>query len=124
MIQDFQPDEIYVSSGYENHLDHAAAFWFVRDAVLETGYSGSLTNYVLHADTLNCPEGLPCPAPVIVSPTDEQAAKKLEALLFYQSQIWLIMSDQSYLERFVNDEERFWPVNVSELNPGSQSAQN
>src|SRR6516164_2102134 len=43
-----QPNEIYVTDETDGHVDHRAAFWFVRDAAQQVGYKGAVYTYLIH----------------------------------------------------------------------------
>jgi len=43
-----QPTEIYVTDETDGHVDHRAAFWFVRDAAKRVGYKGIVYTYLVH----------------------------------------------------------------------------
>ncbi len=47
IIRDVAPDEIYVTSGYEEHSDHVAACTVVRSAMAGTHSSATLYRYVI-----------------------------------------------------------------------------
>jgi len=137
-IERFAPTEIYVSSEADTHLDHMAAFLFVRDAVAELGYRGKLYSYLVHTDPYSVypwpygatPEeplelcsaladdapvaSLPWPPPRRVQITPEQAERKLKALQSHHSQLDL-GAERYYLESFVKSEEAFWPFDAAGL---------
>lgn len=42
VLKTLQPTEIYVTDETDGHIDHRAAFWFVRDAAKQVGYNSGL----------------------------------------------------------------------------------
>src|SRR5215467_16251471 len=61
LLTTLQPDEIYVTDETDGHVDHRAAFWFVRDAAKQVGYKGAVYTYLVH--------GLPAwPFPAGITP--------------------------------------------------------
>ena len=131
-----RPQAIYAASGVDTHPDHQATFWFVRDAVRETGYRGAFRTFLVHASplaTYPCPAGctphlplvpcapfdgrallpgLPWPPATRIALTPAQAERKLRAVRAHRSQ-WQLEGEGTYLESFVKGEEVFWPIDTA-----------
>lgn len=110
LIQDLRPARVYVPSAVDTHKDHQAAFWFVRDALTQSGHRSEVFTYVIHATSYPCPEGLACPPPISVAPSGEQATAKFRALMSYGSQVWQFFPSKQALQAFAGEGEAFWPV--------------
>jgi len=123
-----KPAEVYVTDRADDHADHQATYDFVIDAVVSTAYRGTLFTFVVHSgpnedwpwpqgatpgspfeahptNGATYPIGVSWPPPVRVPLTQDQSARKHQALAAHSSQ-WAI--DGSYLESFVKSEEIFW----------------
>lgn len=139
LIKSLAPSEIYVTSQFDGHPDHQAAYWFVRDAVAVASYHGKFYTYLNHAGPgaenewpwphaitpllpfaahqfkgEQIPRGLPWPPPRRVTLTPDQAQKKLEAIRAHLSREndaskKLMPGEREFLESFVKSEEIFWP---------------
>jgi LmbE family N-acetylglucosaminyl deacetylase len=133
IVRAAQPSQIYASSGADQHLDHHAAFLFVRDALASVGYGGKRSVFLVHAEplaTYPCPPGptphtpiwpcppfdgrqivpdAPWPPPERVPVTVAQAERKLAAIRAHRSQ-WQLEPERTYVETFVKSEEVFWPL--------------
>src|SRR5262245_9245416 len=48
LLATLQPTEIYVTDETDGHVDHRAAFRFVRDAAQQIGYKGAVYTYLVH----------------------------------------------------------------------------
>ena len=48
LLATLKPTEIYVTDETDGHIDHRAAFWFVRDAAKQVGYKGAFYTYLVH----------------------------------------------------------------------------
>src|SRR5215467_3216767 len=71
LLTTLQPDEIYVTDETDGHVDHRAAFWFVRDAAKQVGYKGAVYTYLVH--------GLPAwPYPSGVTPNRPFESRKVD----------------------------------------------
>ena len=120
LIQEWNPDQVYVHSGTSSHMDHRAVFWFVRDAfkalnLTSRVYTFSMDNFFSSSGT--CPPEQYCHLPVQVSPTSEQAGAKYNSLLKYQSQIEPIFDTSPALKtmglyKFSLLPEAFWPMDI------------
>jgi LmbE family N-acetylglucosaminyl deacetylase len=129
LLTTLQPDEIYVTDETDGHIDHRAAFWFVRDAAKQVGYKGSFYTYLVHGlpawpspagvtpnlpfetRTVNgevAPRGLPWPPPRRVPLTREQAERKLKSIQAHNIPVLGMPEHQSEMESFVKSEEVFW----------------
>ena len=129
LLRTLQPTEIYVTDGTDGHIDHRAAFWFVRDAAKQAGYNGALYTYLVHGlpawpfptgvtperpfesrrvDGEVVPRGLPWPPPRRVPLTREQAERKLKAIQAHNIPVVGMPEHQSEMESFVKSEEVFW----------------
>src|SRR6185437_16182875 len=101
LLNTLQPTEIYVTDATDGHVDHRAAFWFVRDAAQRVGYKGAFYTYLVHGlpawpfppgvtpnqafesrkvDGEVVPRGLPWPPPRRVPLTPEQAQRKIKSI--------------------------------------------
>jgi LmbE family N-acetylglucosaminyl deacetylase len=124
-----QPTEIYVTDETDGHVDHRAAFWFVRDAAQQVGYKGAVYTYLVHGlpawpfppggtpnwpfesrkvDGEVAPRGLPWPPPRRVSLTPDQAQRKLKSIQAHNIPVVGMPNHQKEMESFVKSEEVFW----------------
>lgn len=117
LIRELKPRRLYVTHGVDTHLDHRAAFWFVRDAVRAVGYRGEIYTYVLHRDSYPCPTMLPCPAPAQPAPSVGQADVKFKALMRHQSQVWHFFGSEDALKVHAAAPEQFWPLDPVSFDP-------
>jgi len=129
LLKKLQPTEIYVTDGTDGHIDHRAAFWFVRDAAKQVGYKGALYTYLVHGlpawpfptgvtpkqpfesrkvDGEVVPRGLPWPPPRRVPLTPEQAERKLKSIQAHNIPVVGMPEHQREMESFVKSEEVFW----------------
>jgi LmbE family N-acetylglucosaminyl deacetylase len=129
LLKTLQPTEIYVTDGTDGHIDHRAAFWFVRDAAKQVGYKGSFYTFLVHGlpawpfptgvtptqpfesrkvDGEVVPRGLPWPPPRRVPLTREQADRKLKSIRAHDIPVVGMPEHQSEMESFVKSEEVFW----------------
>jgi len=129
LLTSLQPTEIYVTDGTDGHIDHRAAFWFVRDAAKQVGYKGGFYTYLVHGlpawpfpsgVTPNlpfesrkvggevAPRGLPWPPPRRVPLSRDQAQRKLESIRAHNVPVVGMPEHQSEMESFVKAEEVFW----------------
>ena len=129
LLTTLQPTEIYVTDETDGHIDHRAAFWFVRDAAKQVGYKGALYTYLVHGlpawpfpagvtpelpfesrkvDGEVVPRGLPWPPPRRVPLTREQAQRKLKSIQAHNIPVVGMPQHQSEMESFVKSEEVFW----------------
>jgi LmbE family N-acetylglucosaminyl deacetylase len=129
VLKMLQPTEIYVTDETDGHIDHRAAFWFVRDAAKQVGYKGAFYTYLVHglpawpfppgvtpnqpfeARKVNgegAPRGLPWPPPKRVPLTLEQAQQKLKSIQAHNIPVVGMPEHQSEMESFVKSEEVFW----------------
>ena len=129
VLKTLQPTEIYVTDGTDGHIDHRAAFWFVRDAAKQVGYKGAFYTYLVHGlpawpfppgvtpnqpfesrkvDGEVAPRGLPWPPPKRVPLTREQAERKLKSIQAHNIPVVGMPEHQSEMESFVKSEEVFW----------------
>jgi LmbE family N-acetylglucosaminyl deacetylase len=136
LIRTFKPREIYVTTEGDEHLDHQAAFRFVRDALKATGHHCELYTYANHAgpewpwplgftphDRFEAhdvkgqpsPRGVPWPPTHRVPLEPEVVQLKLRAI--QASMIPLAEGGQrrfefrrQYFESFAKAEEVFWAV--------------
>ena len=129
LLNTLKPTEIYVTDGTDGHIDHRAAFWFLRDAAKQVGYKGGFYTFLVHglpawpfpagvtpnqpfeSRKVNgevVPRGLPWPPPVRVPLTLEQAQRKLKALQAHNIPVVGMPEHQSEMESFVKSEEVFW----------------
>jgi LmbE family N-acetylglucosaminyl deacetylase len=132
LIQIFQPKDIYVPEAADQHLDHMAVNWFVRDAIKVLGYQGRVHTYLIHSGPdsewpwpqgitpLNpfafhealdfkgvpIPRFVPWPPPERVPLNEAVALQKLKAIRAYRSQL----VDREYLQSFTKSEEIFWGI--------------
>jgi LmbE family N-acetylglucosaminyl deacetylase len=129
LLTTLQPTEIYVTDETDGHIDHRAAFWFVRDAAQQAGYKGAFYTYLVHGlpawpfpsgvtpdrpfesrkvDGEVAPRGLPWPPPRRVSLTPEQARQKLKSIQAHNITVVGMPDHQREMESFVKSEEVFW----------------
>lgn len=129
VLKTLQPTEIYVTDGTDGHIDHRAAFWFVRDAAKQVGYKGAFYTYLVHglpawpfptgvtptqpfeSRKVNgevAPRDLPWPPPKRVPLTLGQAQRKLESIRAHNIPVVGMPEHQSEMESFVKSEEVFW----------------
>ncbi|WP_255286680.1 MULTISPECIES: PIG-L deacetylase family protein [unclassified Bacillus (in: firmicutes)] len=130
LIQIFQPKDIYVPEAADQHLDHMAVNWFVRDAIKVLGYQGRVHTYLIHSGPdsewpwpqgitprdpfafhealdfkgVPIPRFVPWPPPERVPLNEAVALQKLKAIRAYRSQL----VDREYLQSFTKSEEIFW----------------
>lgn len=129
LLTNLQPTEIYVTDETDGHIDHRAAFWFVRDAAQQVGYRGAFYTYLVHGlpawpfppgvtpdrpfesrtvDGEVAPRGLPWPPPRRVPLPPEQAQRKLKSIRAHNLSVVGMPDHQSEMESFVKSEEVFW----------------
>ena len=129
LMTTLQPTEIYVTDETDGHIDHRAAFWFVRDAAKRVGYKGAFYTYLVHGlpswpfppgvtpnqpfesrkvDGEVAPRALPWPPPRRVPLTPEQAERKLKSIQAHNIPVVGMPEHQSEMESFVKSEEVFW----------------
>jgi LmbE family N-acetylglucosaminyl deacetylase len=129
LLTTLHPSEIYVTDETDGHIDHRAAFWFVRDAAKEAGYTGAFYTYLVHGlpewpfphgatpdfpfesrkvDGEVAPRGLPWPPPRRVPLTPEQAQRKLKSIQAHNITVVGMPDHQREMESFVKSEEVFW----------------
>jgi LmbE family N-acetylglucosaminyl deacetylase len=129
LLTTLQPTEIYVTDETDGHIDHRAAFWFVRDAARQAGYKGAFYTYLVHGlpawpfpagvtptlpfesrkvDGEVAPRGLPWPPPRRVPLKPEQAQRKLKSIQAHNIPVVGMPDHQKEMESFVKSEEVFW----------------
>lgn len=129
LFNTLKPTEVYVTDGTDGHIDHRAAFWFVRDAAKQVGYKGGFYTFLVHGlpawpfpagvtpkqpfesrkvDGVVVPRGLPWPPPRRVPLTPEQAERKLKSIQAHNIPVVGMPEHQSEMESFVKSEEVFW----------------
>jgi LmbE family N-acetylglucosaminyl deacetylase len=136
LIRTFKPAQVYVTTEGDEHLDHQAAFRFVRDALQAVGHPCQLFTYANHAGpewpwplgfTPNdrfeahdvkgqqSPRGVPWPPTHRVPLPPEVVQLKLKAI--QASMIPLAEGGQrrfefrrQYFESFAKAEEVFWAI--------------
>ena len=129
LLTTLQPTEIYVTDETDGHVDHRAAFRFVRDAAQQVGYKGAVYTYLVHGlpawpfppgvtpnrpfqsrkvDGEVAPRGLPWPPPRRVPLTPEQAQRKLKSIQAHNIRVVGMPNHQKEMESFVKSEEVFW----------------
>src|SRR5262245_44367788 len=129
LLTTLQPTEIYVTDETDGHIDHRAAFWFLRDAAKQAGYKGAFYTYLVHGlpawpfppgvtptqpfesrkvDGQVAPRVLPWPPPRRVPLTAEQAQRKLKSIQAHDIPVVGMPEHQSEMESFVKSEEVFW----------------
>lgn len=129
LLTTLQPTEIYVTDETDGHIDHRAAFWFVRDAAKQVGYKGGFYTYLVHGlpawpfpsgvtpkqpfesrkvgDEI-APHRLPWPPPRRIPLTAQQAQRKLKSIQAHNIPVLGMPEHQSEMESFVKSEEVFW----------------
>jgi LmbE family N-acetylglucosaminyl deacetylase len=129
LLTTLQPTEIYVTDETDGHIDHRAAFWFVRDAAKQAAYKGAFYTFLVHglpawpfptgvtpdqpfeSGKVNgevAPRGLPWPPPKRVPLTPAQAERKLKSIQAHNIPVVGMPEHQSEMESFVKSEEVFW----------------
>ena len=129
LLTTLQPTEIYVTDETDGHIDHRAAFWFVREAAKRVGYVGPFYTYLVHGlpawpfptgvtpnqpfesrkvDGDVAPRDLPWPPPRRVPLTPEQAERKLKSIQAHNIPVVGMPEHQAEMESFVKSEEVFW----------------
>lgn len=129
LLHTLQPTEIYVTDETDGHVDHRAAFWFLRDAAKQAGYKGAFYTFLVHGlpawpfptgvtptqpfesrkvDGAVVPRGLPWPPPRRVPLTGQQAERKLKSIRAHDIPVVGMPEHQSEMESFVKSEEVFW----------------
>jgi LmbE family N-acetylglucosaminyl deacetylase len=129
LLKTLEPTEIYVTDETDGHIDHRAAFWFVRDAAQEAGYKGAFYTYLVHGlpawpfpagatptrpfesrkvDGETAPRELPWPPPRRVPLTPGQAQRKLKSIQAHDITVVGMPEHQKEMESFVKSEEVFW----------------
>lgn len=129
LLNTLHPAEIYVTDETDGHIDHRAAFWFVRDAAKQAGYKGVFYTYLVHGlplwpwppgitpelpfesrkvDGEVAPRGLPWPPPRRVPLTPEQIQRKLRSIQAHNIPVRGFPDHQKDMESFVKSEEVFW----------------
>jgi LmbE family N-acetylglucosaminyl deacetylase len=129
LLTRLQPTEIFVTDETDGHIDHRAAFWFVRDAAQQVGYKGAFYTYLVHGlpawpfptgitpnlpfesrkvDGEEAPRGLPWPPPKRVPLSWGQAQRKLKSIQAHNISVVGMPEHQSEMESFVKSEEVFW----------------
>jgi LmbE family N-acetylglucosaminyl deacetylase len=129
LMTTLQPTEIYVTDETDGHIDHRAAFWFMRDAAKQVGYKGAFYSYLVHGLPAwpfppgitpkqpfeprkvggeVAPRSLPWPPPRRVSLTPEQAERKLKSIRAHNIPVVGMPEHQGEMESFVKSEEVFW----------------
>src|SRR5215467_5232908 len=129
LLTTLQPTEIYVTDETDGHVDHRAAFWFVRDAAKQAGYKGAVYTYLVHGlppwpypsgvtpnrpfesgkvDGEVAPCGMTWPPPRRVALTPEQAQRKLKSIQAHNITVVGMPDHQKEMESFVKSEEVFW----------------
>jgi len=100
IIRGRKPKEIYVTNELDQHSDHRAAMWFVRDAAAMAGYEGELYTFLVHG------KKRPEAAPHRVSLTPEQIAVKKAAIGMHR----IPKVHDHLVEAHAKDEELFWLI--------------
>jgi LmbE family N-acetylglucosaminyl deacetylase len=129
LLNTLQPTEVYVTDETDGHIDHRAAFWFLRDAAKQAGYKGAFYTFLVHGlpawpfptgvtpnqpfesrkvDGEVVPRGLPWPPPRRVPLTPAQAELKLKSIQAHNIPVVGMPEHQSEMESFVKSEEIFW----------------
>jgi LmbE family N-acetylglucosaminyl deacetylase len=129
VLKMLKPSEIYVTDETDGHIDHRAAFWFVRDAAKQVGFKGAFYTYLVHglpewpfpsgvtpnqpfeSQKVNgevAPRDLPWPPPKRVPLTTEQAQRKLKSIRAHNIPVAGMPEHQREMESFVKSEEVFW----------------
>ena len=100
ILRERRPRAVYVTHESDTHADHAAAFWFVRDALQAAQPSARLFAFVVHGEPLKRPPDLR------VALTPRQIEAKRQALLMHQAGVSPV---HDYLaKQFASPEEIFW----------------
>ena len=100
IIKERNPDEIYVTHELDQHSDHRAAMWFVREAAREVSFQGKLFTFILHGVRL--PPG----APHRVKLTPQQLELKKIAISKHR----IPKVHDHLVDAHAKEEELFWEV--------------
>jgi len=104
IIRDGRPRAIYVTNEVDTHPDHAALFWFVRDAAAAARFHGPLTTFVVHGR-----EPIEEPSLRIVL-TEAELRRKRATIEIYQAGVSPV--HDRLAEEYARQEERFWRVRL------------
>jgi LmbE family N-acetylglucosaminyl deacetylase len=100
ILRERRPRAVYVTHESDKHSDHAAAFWFVRDALQAAQPSAQLFAFVVHGEPIKRTPDLR------VELTPGQIEAKRQALLMHQAGVSPV---HDYLaKQFANPGEIFW----------------
>lgn len=102
IIRERSPSEIYVTHELDQHSDHRAAMWFVRDAAGQVGFRGQLFTFIVHGKKL--PEG--SVRRVQLSPN--QLAVKKAAIGVHK----IPKVHDHLVDTHAKEAELFWPIKV------------
>lgn len=100
ILRERRPRAVYVTHESDTHADHAAAFWFVRDALQAAQSSARLFAFVVHGEPLKRPPDLR----VVLTPPELEA--KHQALLMHQAGVSPVHDHLS--KQYLTPEEIFW----------------
>ncbi len=100
IIRERRPKEIYVTNELDQHSDHRAAMWFVRDAAATAGYEGKLYTFLVHG------KKRPETPPRRVKLTPEQVAAKKAAIGMHK----IPKVHDHLVEAHAKEEELFWLI--------------
>ncbi|HEY3368838.1 MAG TPA: PIG-L family deacetylase [Symbiobacteriaceae bacterium] len=129
IIRQSSPEDVYVTGEPDQHSDHKAAYWFVRDALAAVGSAAQLHTYLIHGGPgwpwpagptprekfdvhevqgQQIPKGIAWPPTERTPLSPQQAQTKWTAIKAYGSQVEV---DHS-LPGWVKAEEVFWSPNA------------
>lgn len=98
ILSEREPSEVYVTTHFDQHSDHRAAFWYVRDAAKNVGFKGKLYTYLVHGHRI--PPGKP--RRVVLTPS--QLETKKAAIGVHK----IPMVHDHLVEAHAKPEEAFW----------------
>lgn len=102
IIRERAPSEIYVTNELDQHSDHRAAMWFVRDASAAAEFEGTLYTFVVHGSRL------PNSKTRRISLSEKEIALKRKAIGIHK--IPTVHDDLA--DKHSKPEEWFWPLSV------------
>lgn len=128
ILSKHQPKFIYVTNEADNHPDHKAAYWFVKEAVEKTNITTKIYTYISHSgehtdwpqprgvhlsskfeskvvNNQRIPLGVDWPPHKRLQLTDQQSKTKLKMINQFEAEIAL---DADFMHSFAKSEEVFW----------------
>ena len=104
IIKERKPEEIYVTHEVDQHPDHRAALWFVRDAAKDAKFQGKLFTYLVHGVRL--PPGKPRRVKL--------TCQQLEAKKFAIGKHKIPTVHDHLVAAHAKEEELFWEIRLDQ----------